>query len=252
MLHAENKCKRGQRLPWSPAVHKVTVTMYILRIHLNMLKTSNDQTGIICRLQSTLTDTHIPLPSSIKETHSALRKNQQEYYRLARASNEERLSALKEREDAFILANTQMDPKRAAALFWHSQDLHLMNKQLPKDRTGSSGQETLLVPTPMEDDEVQHHRLTDAQEIEEVIISRNRRHFSQAKEAPLSSEAIIDEIVPAADTKTAERILDGTAHLPSLTQHKWSQLLLEQCQRKLKELKFCIDPHVIKRKIQGW
>jgi hypothetical protein len=70
----------------------------------------------------------------------------------------------------------------------------------------------------------------DPTEMESLLISRNQKHFSQAKETPLASTTISDTLGWGANQLAANSILKGTCDLASLTTDPHAQLIFKQCQ----------------------
>ena len=100
----------------------------------------------------------------------------------------------------------------------------------------------VLVPLPKEGTEIEWHAVTDGPTVAQLILNRNKKHFSQAGETPLATNEIIDLFGPGANTEYAEKILNGTADLTEVTDHVTLQLLLGlmRCETTL-EIDLTID-----------
>jgi hypothetical protein len=72
--------------------------------------------------------------------------------------------------------------------------------------------------------------VVDPAEMESLLISRNQKHFSQAKETPLAATSISELLSWGAQLPAADSILDGTQDLPSLTPDSCAQLIFQAMQ----------------------
>ena len=141
-----------------------------------------------------------------------------------------------EKEKAFCEGYKKtMSEKRAKALFKNKEETIKLMKSLPKSgkkQITSGALWCVLVPLPNEGIEIEWHAVTDGPTVTQLILERNKKHFSQAGETPLATNEIIDLIGPGADTEYAEKILDGTADLTEATDDETSQTLLSLMRRE--------------------
>ena len=63
----------------------------------------------------------------------------------------------------------------------------------------------ILVPLPLEGEELQHIPITDGNIIEDVLLLRNKLNFNQASDTPLAINEIIQEIGFSGSTKITKK-----------------------------------------------
>ena len=84
----------------------------------------------------------------------------------------------------------------------------------------------IQVPLPLEGEKVEFEDITDGKIIEEVLLRRNKLHFSQASDTPLATNKILDELGFSGSTETAKQILEGTATIEEIVDDEASRDLL--------------------------
>jgi hypothetical protein len=94
--------------------------------------------------------------------------------------------------------------------------------------------------------------VVDPAEMESLLILRNQKLFSQAKETPLAAASISESLGWGAQCPAAESILDGTHDLPSLTPDPRAQLIFKQCKRLNPELPATISLEEVKQGYLKW
>ena len=107
----------------------------------------------------------------METTNAALKAAQRDYRKIARDCKARNEEATKEREEAFVAMNPEMDPKKAAQMFCRAQDTKEMMAELPKKSRGSGGLQTLLVPLPKEGVELDWETVTDGLTIETLLLN---------------------------------------------------------------------------------
>jgi hypothetical protein len=169
-----------------------------------------------------LLGTPIDLPSSTKETQSALRKAQKT---CREAIHDAREIAKQHQEDRLIarqIANPSTDPEKIAKKIRSRDATRDMWRRIPSSKPHSSiGISMIKVTRHPEDDPknpgTAFRTVVDPSEMESLLISRNQKHFSQAKHTPLASPHISESVGWGAQLSTADSILDGSHNLPALT-----------------------------------
>ena len=128
-----------------------------------------------------------------------------------------------------------------------------MMRSLPKSKKkGSGGITSVLVPLPTTKEKPDWHSVTYGPDIERLILDRNIRHFSQARETPLASNEVIDMLGFGGDTEMAQKILNGTAEIPQITDDKAAQLLLESMKRDTDPIVLDFNQHDMMAHYKCW
>ena len=181
----------------------------------------------------TLSDSEpFDLPKDLQAASDKLREYRKKARELRRASQLYESNLYKEREAVFIEINKDnFDEKRAKIVFRKSEETKKMMKNLPNNKKkGTGGLTRILVPLPLEGTELKYGEITDGPTMEALILNRNICHFSQAGDTPLATNEIIDEIGFGGTTEIAQRLLDGTANVDSITNDEVSRLFLQALQ----------------------
>jgi hypothetical protein len=240
LLAADLHCKNYARPPWSTTLHKAMTTKYILQKHLSQPTNNIDVSASIARMQALL-DTPIDLPSSSKETQSALRKAQKTCREVIRNACDIAKQYQEDRIIARQIANPSTDPEKIAKKI-HSHDATRdMWRKIPSSKPRSStGISMIKVPRHPEDNpknpNTEFRTVVDPAEMESLLISRNQKHFSQAEHTPLASPHISESLGWGAQLPSADSVLDGSHDLPALTPNPHAQLIFQQCKRINPEL----------------
>ena len=122
--------------------------------------------------------------------------------------------------------------QRAKQIFAQKEDTNRMMRSLPKSKKkGNGGITSVFVFLPTTREEPDWHSVTDGPDIERLILDRNIQHFGQAGETPLATNEVIDMLGFGGDTELAQKILEGTADIPNITDNKAAQLLLVSMKR---------------------
>ena len=193
MLHAELKCKNFSRLPWSHDLHNAMTTLYILKMQLTQLRTHRDMQTQIGRRQKDLIDP-VLLPTNLAETNSALRSARRCCRKIATDARELRKTRDEERLAAFKLANNSQNPEKLEHQFYRALETKQMFKNLPSTKPRSSGGLSMVkIPNPETANPktaTNWTTITDPHLVEQKILARNQRHFSQASVTPLATTEI--------------------------------------------------------------
>jgi hypothetical protein len=73
--------------------------------------------------------------------------------------------------------------------------------------------------------------VVDLIEIERHILHRNQIHFSQARHTPLASSAVLALLGFGGTRSVADRLLQGTVAVETITDDPFGQAILIQCKR---------------------
>ena len=133
-----------------------------------------------------------------------------------------------------------MSKNRAKLIFRTGKTAKKLMKSLPSTKKCHSGPlMKIMVPLPMEGKKIEFETITDGKLIEDILLRRNKLHFSQASETPLATNKIIEELGFSGSTETAKQILNGTATIEEIVEDEASRDLLQPFQRK--EAKFKVE-----------
>ena len=109
-----------------------------------------------------------------------------------------------------------------------------------------------MVPSPLEGKKVKFETITDGKLIEDILLRRNKLHFSQASETPLATNKIIKELGFSGSTETAKQILNGTATIEEIVEDEASRDLLQSFQRKEAQFKVEFDSDNMIKRYRSW
>ena len=101
-------------------------------------------------------------------------------------------------------------------------------------------------------EKVEFEDITDGKIIEEVLLRRNKLHFSQASDTPLATNKILDELGFSGSTETAKQILEGTATIEDIVDDEASRELLRSFQRKTTAFQLDFDSDDIIKGYRSW
>jgi hypothetical protein len=256
LLAADHHCKNYKQSPWSTNLHNTMTKKYILLKHLSQLSTSIDLSAPIQRMQQTL-DTPIDLPLTIKETQSALRITQKACRVIVRNASNIAKQHQEDRIAARQLANPSIDPEKIAKKIRSRDAMKEMWQRIPSSKPRSSSSISMIkIPRNPNDDpkhpNTEFRTVVDPIEMESLLISRNQKHFSQARDTPFASNTISDTLGWGAHLPPADLVLDGSYDLDSLTTDRHAKLLLQQCQRINPELPHSISLDETQKGYLNW
>jgi exonuclease III len=239
LLAADDHCRNFRRSPWSRRLHEAMTTKFIYLRQLSQLRTGRDMTAKIQRLQSILPEP-VPVSPSLTQTRKDLRDSQRACRQVVVQARDLAKSFQEERIQAKQLANPDLDPEDIAKQIRQREALRDMWRRIPSTKSKRSGGLSMIkVPTDPAADpkhpDTTFRTIVDPVEMESALLTRNKKHFSQAKDTPLASDAISTSLGWGANTPTSQSILDGTADIASLTDNPQAAWILQYCKRQLQE-----------------
>ena len=139
------------------------------------------------------------------------------------------------------MANPKKSPEKVEKVYLNTLASKELFHRVPSARKiNSDGITMIKVPTNNQANpkapDTEFRSVVNPAEVEQLILERNREHFTQAKDTPLASQVITDMIGFSGTTSIADRLLKGTIDVSSITTDKYGQLILLQCQRIHPEL----------------
>ena len=99
---------------------------------------------------------------------------------------------------------------------------------------------------------IKFETITDEKIIEDVLLRRNKLHFSQASDTPLAINKILDELGFSGSTATAKQILERTTTIEDIVDDEASWELLRSFQRKEAAVKVDFDSDDIIQGYRSW
>jgi hypothetical protein len=93
--------------------------------------------------------------------------------------------------------------------------------------------------------------VTDPSKVEQLIMDRQKLHFSQASPTPFANEPLKSTFNWTGTSTTAAVVLDGD-YIPSVTVDVQSNRILQSCTRKMPALSSSISLNEMKQKYQTW
>ena len=185
IIATEDRLRIIHRLPWSPEVHVVMTTMYILKANLSQIRTHQDLSLQIDRHQKTL-KFPVQLHETTETASKALNKTRKEFRRLKKEMRTMQTTRQEEISDAFVAMNPTIPEKLAKQIFQRAQETKKMMQELPK-KNRSSGLNLLHVPIPNTGDDQKFATIDDGDKIKEILLAHNKRHFNRAADTPMAS-----------------------------------------------------------------
>ena len=192
------------------------------------------------------------LPTTVKETTELLKAAQKQVQKMWKEYQSKRTTSLEDQEEAYIASQPNMSPLRAARIFKKFKDSSGIYSELPTKRHKDGGLSTIEVPLPMEGEILEYQTLTDPPLIETEILQWNICHFRQADNTPLAGQEVIDSIKFGTITKTADKILKGTADIDAITNDPTSKNLFEISKTSKPELEIEVTKEKMMSRYKKW
>jgi hypothetical protein len=202
--------------------------------------------------KQSLLKNEIKLPPDIQVAMTSLRIAQKDCRRLIQEQRTKKTSIDDEREAAFVAMNPEMDAKRAAQIFQRAKDTKQMMLELPSKMNCPGGISSIMVPLPEEGIELEYLVITNGPTIKRLILQRNIRQFQQAESTPLATPEVIRKIGFGANTRRADKILEGKGDPTDVADDEWSRYLITSMQRHSKELEIEITAEKMTNKYKRW
>jgi hypothetical protein len=234
-IAAAKSCKRLRQPQWS-------IKLASLRAHVSMLQRilSIYRTRInhVSKLQEFVSKHALTfsIPPTIAACQTALRKAQQECRAIAAESMKHRHDEIHQKIAQAKAAGTTAAKKQARILrhIIKAEEIKMMYKKIRRLRAkATSGITCIEVPCdPSENPkQCQHWRTVDTpDEVVQVLLNRNQKHFGQAKGTPLTCPPLSQDIDYTANTITTELILEGNYDPESIEEA--TRALVQSLQRR--------------------
>jgi hypothetical protein len=211
MLLAGKACAHTSRLPVSPQLHAAQTHHRICQQVVTQFRTNRDMSLQIARKQAQLQEP-IQLATSLAAALMNLRSSQHLVRDLARQAY--KLKDQFRMEKAEALANTEgIGAQKALERLQRAEDTKEMFRRIPSAKAKPTGGLSLItVPFegPLRPDETRRgFPVTEPSEVEERLLRRNRKHFSQASPTPFASEPLRTTFNWYGTGETTERILNN-------------------------------------------
>ena len=250
LLAADRRCKSFHRSPWSQELHVAMTTRHIYQRQLSSLITGHDMTTVIDRLQEKLPES-IPLSRSRSETQKQLRNAQQTCRQVVRQARDLAKTHQETRIIAKQLANPESDPETMAKIIRHRDASREMWRRIPSSKPKNAGGISMLkIPQDSKadpkDPTTVFRSVVDPQEMEDLLVARNRAHFKQASGTPLADPKVSQALGWGGDSLTAESLLKGELDTSEVTADRYAQAILAECRRLNDE----IDPTITLEQFQ--
>ena len=188
MIETGKKCAQASRLPVSPILHQAQTKHRIFQQVLTQLRTHRDMSVQIQRRQLQL-PASIVLPADLKSATEALRSARRDIRELSRKAYQLREKAQSAKADA-LAASGNIGSQKALPRIQRAEATKEMFRRLIKRKAAPTGGLSLIkIPFsgPLQPDVPRKgYTVTEASEIEDHLLCRNRQHFSQAKDTPFA------------------------------------------------------------------
>ena len=189
----------------------------------------------------------------MKTTKVELRKVQNKAKELKKEKLSHNSNKFQERENAFIQSHPQMIKNRKKLIFRTGETAKKLMKSLPSTKKCHLGPlMKIMVTLPLEGEKIEFETITDGKLIENILLRRNKLHFSQASETPLATNKIIEELGFSGSTETAKKILNGTATIEEIVEDEALRDLLQSFQGKETKFEVEFDSDNMIKGYQSW
>lgn len=264
---AESKCKKRRSPYFSQKLVQHRIRVSILRGHLNSLKSHRDRTP---QLQQRMTrlSIHVELPDTLHLTRKALVEARQKLQEVIQDNENIRQEEL----NAKISEATASNNKTKAKLLRNIKKVEMGKNtyrilRAMRKKQNSPALTQIEVPASwppihtinlelshLEDpNSCQNWRtVTDPQEIEFYLVTRNRLHFGQAEGTPFTVSPLREDVDWAASSLPSDQILQGDYQINS--SFRQCHELLQACKSvvEIDSLPAELLIEEFKSKIQSW
>jgi len=266
---AEKLCKRRRPEYYSVTLNQLRIKKSTVQCHLRNIRHQRTTQHTILQERLIRANIDLPLPNDESSAKDLLASITQELKSANENSYELRENELKSKINQKHQAGTEAYVKRLRALK-KGEATRRAWQTLKFLKNGSDSHQSLnridipdTWPAPHEPQpqDIQDPKtctswrtVTNPDEIDHFIRMRNRGHFGQAKGTPFTELPITNAINWAADTPTADDILNGHSHIESIQSIPQCQALLDACQAasELNILPAEISCDDFKGKLKSW
>ena len=245
MLHSEKQFQKRSPTPFSSNLAQACLSVSILKLLQLSQKHGTDKKAAIASLQSKCTK-KVPLPESLPATKSALKLARKEVKRIQKHAVEIRdqhlLDALSNCEDPKILKRI----KRAEELSRSYQKIaHILNPSNAALVTQVEIPADGLPPKQA----IKWNRITDPNQVTEIIFNRNTKHFQGAHGTPFTTEPLATVYDWSATTPADAATLEGS---PPEHENELVQLILNHSKRKIRSFQATITLGELIKRLRKW
>ena len=257
--HAARTCSKKKQAPWSPKLAECWATLHYYRLAQTAIKTTANVIPAIRKLQ-------LQWPSLPQDIPYDVEQVKQGYNQALRQLKDVRHQAQTLREE-FLLRQASLysalEQTGKAKIVQRLMRAEMQHKIYTKIRylrnqeSGQIGLSTLKIPRGVDITETDRIKqlpdtpdhwetITIPEEIEKILIERNRHHFGQAEGTPFTKEPLKTDIGYKGDGYAADLILEGQIDYHGLTAA--TSLLVKHLQARTAET---LDGEVTKEQVLG-
>lgn len=262
--HAAGKCTKRPRAPWSPQLAQAWAELHYYRIIISAKRTNVNYLPAIQKLQNQWPELPQEYPTNVEELQARQRQALQKLKEVrteAQKLREEFLTkrhayytGTEDRQKAKILqriiraeSQHQVYMKIKNIRNQDSNSFSLSSIKVPKDRSLIGTEDIKQVP----DNTEYWETVTVPEEIERLLIQRNRQHFSQAEGTPFTQQPLQADVGYKADGYAANLILSGQIDYTSTSAA--TSLFIKHLQTKtVTVLDGTITEEDVLQKLQHW
>ena len=263
-LHAAKRCTKKPRAPWSPKLAQAWAELHYYRIIISAKRTNVNYLPAILKLQKQWPSLPLEYPNDIpglqeRQRHAlqALRQARIEAQKLRDEFLEKRhahYTATDDRQKAKILqriiraeSQHQVYMKIRNIRNQESNSFSINSLKVPVDRSLIGKDEIKNLP-----DDIDHWETINVPEdIETLLIQRNRKHFGQAEGTPFTQPPLKADVGYKADGVAAELILTGQIDYTCMSEA--TSLFIKHLQKQTAtELEGTITEDEILQKLKHW
>lgn len=262
--HAARKCARIQQAPWSPKLAEAWAELHFYRLAQSSNTVHRDFTPAIIKLQNEWQNLPRELPTSDNEIKTGYENALAKLRDVRKAAKAHREEYLEQKAAMYAALEEQGKSKIIRRLLRAEAQHRVYNKirQLRAANNNKEGLTSLKIPknVPLTDtdaikvlpDTPDHWETINVPEtIEQLLLQRNRHHFSQAEGTPFTVPPLRAEIGYKADGFATDMILEGRYKPQNIT--RATRLLIEHLQsRTTAQLEGRIHSAEIRAKLKRW
>ena len=262
--HAARVCAKRHQPPWSPKLAEVWAEIHFYRMAKSALSTTANYQPALRRIQEKWPNLPRSIPTNVaiieglrQESITKLKAIRKEAQALRDTFLEQqamKYKDLKEKGKANIvhrIIRAESQKKVYQKINYLRQQgegtFNLTQLKIPKEVPITNNEELKRLPDTPEHWET----ITIPNEIERLLLERNRYHFSQAHGTPFTTQPLQADIGFKADGMAVEMILNGNYRLPNISEA--TALLLQHLHKKTtEEITSCITKEDVLGKLKNW
>jgi len=233
LVQADQKCTKPGHHPWSPELHEAYLIHHYWTLKLSTKRTGREYPQAFAKIEARVKPNKLR-PQHLHTISANLRHAQQTLSAIHKAALDKRQAHL---EELIQAANTCKDNhrKKLIVCLKRAEELKrcyslVRSITKPKQKGGLSH---VRIPTNQPPPAPQWESVYDPQQLEDLVLSQHRKHFSQAHGTTFTNEPLRTLINDECTSEYAQQILSGTAQIDDLPIDEYTKALLKHLKSKM-------------------